>query len=243
MSGYPSKMSSSFNVCGLLGRDRWGLAGMSGQEGETNGNLMQQQTIPYGHGSYTPYSSSTSCNLPLNCDNLYLPSWYQAQDTSSQYQAFNGWPTSLLPSTSNQMFGQTSLPTGGILPRQDKGDTHIRKKKRRILFTKNQTDQLEKRFRQQKYLSAPEREHLANMIKLTPTQVKIWFQNHRYKCKRQKKASHNGTLANGYDDCNDGCISNLSSPQSPKRVAIPLIVHNGETFLTSKSDGTPHHSY
>ncbi|EDV28628.1 uncharacterized protein TRIADDRAFT_9561, partial [Trichoplax adhaerens] len=59
------------------------------------------------------------------------------------------------------------------------------KKKRRILFTKNQTDQLEKRFRQQKYLSAPEREHLANMIKLTPTQVKIWFQNHRYKCKRQ----------------------------------------------------------
>lgn len=90
--------------------------------------------------------------------------------------AFNGWPTSLLPSTSNQMFGQTSMSTSSLLQRPDKTDNHIRKKKRRILFTKSQTDQLEKRFRQQKYLSAPEREHLANMIKLTPTQVKIWFQ-------------------------------------------------------------------
>ncbi|KAB1262182.1 Homeobox protein Nkx-2.4 [Camelus dromedarius] len=32
-----------------------------------------------------------------------------------------------------------------------------------------------------------EREHLASMIHLTPTQVKIWFQNHRYKMKRQAK--------------------------------------------------------
>ncbi|KAH9415274.1 DNA binding [Dermatophagoides pteronyssinus] len=47
--------------------------------------------------------------------------------------------------------------------------------------------ELERRFKQQRYLSAPEREHLAQLIQLTPTQVKIWFQNHRYKCKRQAK--------------------------------------------------------
>ena len=51
----------------------------------------------------------------------------------------------------------------------------------------NQVYELERRFKQQKYLSAPEREHLAGLIHLTPTQVKIWFQNHRYKCKRQAK--------------------------------------------------------
>ena len=39
--------------------------------------------------------------------------------------------------------------------------------------------ELERRFKVQKYLSAPEREALAQTINLTPTQVKIWFQNHR----------------------------------------------------------------
>lgn len=58
-----------------------------------------------------------------------------------------------------------------------------KKRKRRILFTKAQTYELERKFKQQRYLSAPERENLAALIRLTPTQVKIWFQNHRYKTK------------------------------------------------------------
>ena len=61
------------------------------------------------------------------------------------------------------------------------------KKKRRILFTKAQVYQLESRFRVQKYLSAVERDQLARMINLTPSQVKIWFQNHRYKSRQQIK--------------------------------------------------------
>ncbi|KAH1020001.1 hypothetical protein HUJ04_009732 [Dendroctonus ponderosae] len=46
-----------------------------------------------------------------------------------------------------------------------------KKRKRRVLFSKAQTYELERRFRQQKYLSAPEREHLASIIRLTPTQI------------------------------------------------------------------------
>ncbi|CAF1158608.1 unnamed protein product [Didymodactylos carnosus] len=61
------------------------------------------------------------------------------------------------------------------------------KRKRRILFNQGQIYELERRFKQQKYLSAPEREHLAGLLQLTPTQVKIWFQNHRYKTKKQQK--------------------------------------------------------
>ncbi|XP_005047465.1 PREDICTED: homeobox protein Nkx-2.8 [Ficedula albicollis] len=61
-----------------------------------------------------------------------------------------------------------------------------KKKKRRVLFSKAQTLELERRFRQQRYLSAPEREQLARLLSLTPTQVKIWFQNHRYKMKRAR---------------------------------------------------------
>lgn len=60
------------------------------------------------------------------------------------------------------------------------------KRKPRILFSQSQVHELEKRFKQQKYLSAPEREELAKCLNLTPTQVKIWFQNRRYKSKRGK---------------------------------------------------------
>lgn len=58
------------------------------------------------------------------------------------------------------------------------------KRKPRILFSQGQVLCLERRFRQQKYLSAPEREVLAQELGLSPTQVKIWFQNRRYKSKR-----------------------------------------------------------
>jgi len=45
------------------------------------------------------------------------------------------------------------------------------RRKRRVLFAHAQIGELECRFRQQRYLSAPERERLAASIGLTPTQV------------------------------------------------------------------------
>ncbi|XP_070705847.1 NK2 homeobox 2b [Pempheris klunzingeri] len=87
-----------------------------------------------------------------------------------------------------------------------------RGRKRRVLFSKAQTFELERRFRQQRYLSAPEREHLAGMIRLTPNQVKIWFQNHRYKMKRAR-VEHS-----------------LEAVQllPARRVAIPVLVRDGK---------------
>ncbi|XP_053974793.1 homeobox protein Nkx-2.5-like [Hylaeus volcanicus] len=60
------------------------------------------------------------------------------------------------------------------------------KRKPRVLFSQTQVYELEQRFKQQRYLSAPERELLAQTLKLTSTQVKIWFQNRRYKNKRAR---------------------------------------------------------
>ncbi|XP_054628598.1 NK2 transcription factor related 7 [Dunckerocampus dactyliophorus] len=78
----------------------------------------------------------------------------------------------------------------------------------RVLFSRAQVSELERRFHQQRYLSAPEREQLALVIKLTSTQIKIWFQNRRYKCKRQ---SQDRTL---------GLV--------PKRVPVPVLVRDGK---------------
>lgn len=46
-----------------------------------------------------------------------------------------------------------------------------KRRKRRILFSKEQTFELERLFRQQRYLTATEREQLSKAIDLTPTQV------------------------------------------------------------------------
>lgn len=63
----------------------------------------------------------------------------------------------------------------------------FRKKRSRAAFTHMQVYELERRFNHQRYLSGPERSDLARRLKLTETQVKIWFQvslsnfNHYYK--------------------------------------------------------------
>jgi homeobox protein Nkx-2.2 len=100
-----------------------------------------------------------------------------------------------------------------------------KKRKRRVLFSKAQTYELERRFRQQRYLSAPEREHLANIIHLTPTQVKIWFQNHRYKTKRARHEKNVQDLQQ-------------SLPHPARRVAVPVLVRNGRTCMAAGSSLT-----
>lgn len=61
-----------------------------------------------------------------------------------------------------------------------------RKRRPRALFSSAQVYELERRFSLQRYLTAHERDQLANMLHLTGTQVKIWFQNRRYKRKRMQ---------------------------------------------------------
>ncbi|XP_057688502.1 homeobox protein Nkx-3.1 [Corythoichthys intestinalis] len=69
-------------------------------------------------------------------------------------------------------------------------ESFVEKPKRtRAAFTHLQVLELEKKFNHQKYLSPPERAHLANALRLTETQVKIWFQNRRYKTKRKQQTS------------------------------------------------------
>ncbi|XP_016312952.1 homeobox protein Nkx-2.8-like [Sinocyclocheilus anshuiensis] len=97
---------------------------------------------------------------------------------------------------------------------------HEKRKKRRVLFSKAQTYELERRFRQQRYLSAPEREQLAHLLRLTPTQVKIWFQNHRYKMKRARIE----------------CAQDLNQPPVLRRVVVPILVRDGKPYQNCTID-------
>lgn len=71
-----------------------------------------------------------------------------------------------------------------------------RKKRSRAAFSHAQVFELERRFAQQRYLSGPERSELAKSLRLTETQVKIWFQNRRYKTKRKQIQQHEAAVLN-----------------------------------------------
>ncbi|XP_034059088.1 NK2 homeobox 4b isoform X3 [Gymnodraco acuticeps] len=109
--------------------------------------------------------------------------WYSTPEP--RYQTISRF---MNPSGGMNMSGMVSSLSGMDPCNKSMVTMHVNpRRKRRVLFSQAQVYELERRFKQQKYLSAPEREHLAGLIHLSPNQVKIWFQNHRYKLKRQNK--------------------------------------------------------
>ncbi|CAG2170136.1 unnamed protein product [Oppiella nova] len=194
---------------------------------------------------------------------------HRSSFASAYYDPFypNGGPTtwsSYPPPTYQSQTGQSVSSGAGscLLPSGPKGlvgphftPVHHQRRKRRVLFTQAQVYELERRFKQQRYLSAPEREHLASLIQLTPTQVKIWFQNHRYKCKRQAKEKamsdasptppQNSTSAGSVNQTSN--TSNNSSSHayssSPRKVAVPVLVKDGKSLIASASANSPPHDH
>ncbi|XP_051504554.1 homeobox protein zampogna-like [Myxocyprinus asiaticus] len=98
------------------------------------------------------------------------------------------------------------------------------KKRSRAAFSHAQVYELERRFNLQRYLSGPERADLAGALKLTETQVKIWFQNRRYKTKRRQMATE---------------LTTTPTATLAKRVAVKVLVKNDQRQYNAEDLPSP----
>ena len=85
-------------------------------------------------------------------------------------------------------------PDGSMLLANTPGEDKKAKRKRQV-FSGFQTEELENAFQVSAYVSAVERERLAQKVGLSPDQVKVWFQNRRTKKYRSswRKAKQGGS--------------------------------------------------
>ncbi|XP_019909955.1 homeobox protein Nkx-2.2a isoform X1 [Esox lucius] len=220
---FPQNMSLTNTKTGFSVKDILDLPDTNDEEGSITGPEEDNE------GSETTKNTGVLVQSPLeNVQNLPIKNpFYDSSDnpytrwlatTDSIQYSLHGL------SASSQDSAKSPEPSADESPDNDKetssnGSDSGKKRKRRVLFSKAQTYELERRFRQQRYLSAPEREHLASLIRLTPTQVKIWFQNHRYKMKRARAEK-------GME------VTHLPSP---RRVAVPVLVRDGKPCHTLKA--------
>ncbi|XP_044148200.1 homeobox protein Nkx-2.4 isoform X2 [Bufo gargarizans] len=233
-------MDNTGNLSTSLGAYRQTHVSQTGMQQHSMGHNATVTTtyhMPHSVSQFSHGAMGGYCNGSIS--NMGDISTYQ--DTMRNSAAATGWYGAnpdprystisrfMGPSTGMNMAGMGTLQ-GIAEAAKSMAPLHAApRRKRRVLFSQAQVYELERRFKQQKYLSAPEREHLASMIHLTPTQVKIWFQNHRYKMKRQAKDKVTQQLQQE---------SNLCQQQSPRRVAVPVLVKDGKPCQNSSNSST-----
>lgn len=221
-----------------------------------NGNLEDKKFLNLNVKEEKPSPRAIKSTSSLGTDCCSSDALSNSQDCSpSTNNSFNSSDNSTnliacqLQSDTNSMSGimvgnsiANSLNSSLANSLNSSSSSKLRaKRKSRILFSTSQVGELEKRFEEQKYLSANEREQLAFLLSMTSNQVKIWFQNRRYKCKRQQPSSTpTSTTLDSQLESGDHQKASSGSPKGehqPNSIN-PINPNAGETGKTSLNKKT-----
>lgn len=125
----------------------------------------------------------------------------------------------------------TPSPNGHQQPEERCSPTKDSSKRIRTAFTSTQLLELERAFASGMYLSRLRRIQLADSLRLSEKQVKIWFQNRRVKHKKEELPVSVNQQKCGKCSCSQGCcaenkIKNLNSSCEDDHIDVTNIDEN-----------------
>ncbi|KAI1725544.1 homeobox domain-containing protein [Ditylenchus destructor] len=239
----PASMAEQFNASNLLNnmlyehgnaRNPLNLSSVLGQGSSSNAIEQFLRANQPGHPhkivSNGPQLSekrnteiSTASSTSSDADKVSL------HDSTNSRPSLNASPMEYASDDDQMAAGQGLSDEEAMLTGADH-QNHSRKKKTRTVFSRQQVTQLEMTFENKRYLNTQERSLLAQTLKLSETQVKIWFQNRRNKFKR---------LFDPLSGNHPGCASTPSSPH----VIVPISTVSADSnFLRATMPPVPHPS-
>ncbi|CAH8443582.1 unnamed protein product [Heterobilharzia americana] len=205
-------------------------------------NLLNIESIRRINNSLDKYTSDI-----IKDNSIGIKSYALNQHQQIERESLNN-VTEISNSTVQHSSSETSDTSININNNNDTISSNIlhtvtKRRKRRILFSKLQTTKLEQCFNEQRYLTASEREHLARILNLTPTQVKIWFQNHRYKMKRANQNDElSPTEINSPSSWTSRCLITTNSDwqrlRNDERGSARSQIHDPNQIIQSKDQNS-----
>ncbi|CAF2594069.1 unnamed protein product [Rotaria sp. Silwood2] len=189
--------------------------------------LCQQTDQPTNTNPSTATPITNSWYQPTHCaDPRFAMSRLLTGQTSSQYDMYPSG-TSMVDPLKSAYHPFAFAP----------------KRKRRVLFTQQQVMELEKRFDKNRYLNAQDRDQLAHSLSLTSTQVKIWFQNHRYKTKKASKEKPGNNCSDSGDEQHQTLNNNNNNHHHQQQQQMQSSMFQPQVPIPGQTHPRLHHGH